>query len=336
MTDQPRWPRGAPDDERGHGQGGRFAPVGTPGTGGWVAQVAGKLQRGWANDDQARAELATIAAGHPPLYEGDVPAGQDGVPIQVLTSGNEAEVWRVDLPDGRSVIIKSYDSGDFEEEEFEDWEYENEQQRAEHEALRGQPSSVDIARANAEVVAALIAGAIGAPVAPVVLDPKADSIVWMGLIDGDSRLSGHDWATHDVTSPAGRDAWLLGLLDLLIYNNDRHGYNYIVKADGRPVGIDHGEAGLFSEGGMWPPNDDRDMHAGGAFAGLYFDDNPLTGRQHPRLTPNPLHPDDIAETRRRLRQLHAQGRFDDGHLRYMEAVLDMLHPHARGIVRLIP
>lgn len=198
MADQPRWPAGTPVRPDGGGPGGgRFRPVGRRGVGGWAEIVSGRLVRGWANDERSREELAQIAAG------------QWSWPGEEL-GGNTATTLRVDMPDGRSIVQKRF-QGWF-EEDFED------DPLAEAEGIFDEPYQTqqeDIDKARAEVVASLVAQAVGALVPPVVQHPEDPGTVFMGYIDGEAglHLPGRedywDELTNldelDVTSPVGQE-----------------------------------------------------------------------------------------------------------------------------------
>lgn len=98
-----------------------------------------------------------------------------------------------------------------------------------------------------EVWASQIGQAIGAPVPVVVEDPDDDSIVHMEWIDAEPAAAGVDseFEHEDAASLAEnaaemypRDALMLGLLDLLIGNRDRHVGNWLI-GNGGIYGIDH-------------------------------------------------------------------------------------------------
>lgn len=108
-------------------------------------------------------------------------------------------------------------------------------------AVRKRPETLEEARA--EYLTARVGEAIGAPVPAVVFDPTDESgrTVWMSYIDG---VPGVQWLISSRAEPlalASEDAVLLGLLDVLTLNRDRHDKNWLM-ADGAIVGIDHGEA----------------------------------------------------------------------------------------------
>ena len=96
-----------------------------------------------------------------------------------------------------------------------------------------------------EELAALLGRAIGAPV-PAVIRTGANEVL-MGYVP-DARTGwmamGRTKAIRAANQPKyvdSDDGRLLGLLDILADNRDRHGGNWLVrKEDGRIVGIDHG------------------------------------------------------------------------------------------------
>lgn len=324
MSDQPRWPAGTPVAPSGRGPGGgRYRSVGRPGVGGWVALLGARLSRGWANDEASRLELERIASDDVPLVmvdeDSDEELTEPGYPT-IDIAGGAGLVLRVDLPDGRSVVLKDYGSGGG--AEVEDQEAE------------GAWSAV---LARAEVVAAKVAQAVGALVPPVVRSPDNKSAVWMGYVDG--RLGWHSRVLDDddddgglsyldpYDGAAGSDAWRLGLLDLLIANNDRHGGNWLWTEQGRIFGIDHGNADALIGGGLPPPAGSASMVHDSPFADLYF--------RGIAFAPSPLHPGDLEVVAERLRKLHADGVLDQGEFDYMSRVLELLRPRARGDRRLI-
>lgn len=321
-NDQPRWPAGAPDDEHGHGQGGRFAPIGTPGTGGWLRQIGQRLDRGWANDGAARTDLMAVARRRL--------VGGLGEPANTY-DGDATIVRRYDLPDGRSVIHKI-----FNELGGEDAYVSDDPDDPEYGEFAEGPTDRDRVQAYAEWATAQVAGAVGAPVPPVVGDPQYPAEVWMGYVDGEQPSSGPggSWGiTMDKMLelvPHGHDdAWRLGLLDLLVSNEDRHNLNWLV-VDGKPVGIDHGAASVFS-GGAGMPADRGSLFGDGVFAGLYREPGGIA------LRDNHLHPDDIDAAAARIRGLgEGPDRLEQHEIAYMLEVLERLRPHAKGTRRLIP
>lgn len=234
---QPRWPRGTPVAPSGRGPGGgRFRGT-DPGLAlrhpGWLGAVAGRLGRA--------AHPAYLGLTGPQLR--DLADNPPGLPnVSRMAGGQQASTSLLTYGDGRQVITKVFGGNN-----------------AEHEA-------------QAEYLASLVGQAIGAPVPHVIMvDPRT---VWMGVIDGDTGLGiaraanpslsrdGLYDATDDLENQwADLDpAWRLGLLDLIVANNDRHPGNWMgrTEPDGtvRLAGIDHGMS-FFSFRGS-PPSAPRD------------------------------------------------------------------------------
>ncbi len=98
---------------------------------------------------------------------------------------------------------------------------------------------------------------------------------------------------HEVGSLDGR---LIGLLDLLLNNRDRHPFNWLVLDDHSIVAIDHGlsdfrhDAGKIDDAGLWPWND---------FTEQYLERRVGGGT----LAENDWHPDDLQVIKRRLEAL---------------------------------
>jgi len=242
-------------------------------------------------------------------------------------SGDAATVWRIDLPDGRSVVRKSYDEA---LSDYYDGEYDEQYDDDDGEYLsvddpRRRPAKEDEVHARAEWVSARVARAVGALVPPVVFDPQWGGAVWMGWVDGKTGIN-WDFEHQDkgATLAAKQDMWRLGLLDLLIINSDRHELNWLFTEDGRVFGIDHGYAGLFTD---FVPTEA--IGAISPFAQLYYDSGE-------KLKPNILHPDDIDDVIGRLGGLWEDGTLSEPEYNYMVRVMNWLRPHATGTRRLIP
>ena len=213
-SEHPRWPARAPG-----GRGGEFR-------GDWVQGVL--LQMDITPEQEIRETL------------------RDGKPVvrSVLAGGNSAETVVVDftMPDGstRKLVRKTSNAGDV----------------------------------RMETLASAIGRAIGAPVPAVVPDPDNDRRLWMPLLDGESPMEelrreyARDWANtapgdedeeidysemweldwvqeqeyellHDPDYADSIEGRLLGLLDLMILNRDRHIGNWLILRDGTVAGIDH-------------------------------------------------------------------------------------------------
>ncbi len=93
-------------------------------------------------------------------------------------------------------------------------------------------------QADAEQLASVLAEAIGAPT-PAVYRQDGKTI-FMGFVAGkQAAKAGEQAKVRAVDSPEGQ---LLGLLDVLTGNPDRHAGNWMITPAGKPVGIDHGLA----------------------------------------------------------------------------------------------
>jgi 8-oxo-dGTP pyrophosphatase MutT (NUDIX family) len=140
-------------------------------------------------------------------------------PRKRLTGGLSSDVHLVTLPDGRQVVHK-----------------------------RGNEDDPDLVRrqADAEVLAAVVAEAVGTRVAQVVRDPQDPNAVYMEYVDGPrpGRQAGIGISLELNEHP---DAVRIGLLDALIGNADRQA----IMSDGRPVGIDHEQAWVSGATGPW-------------------------------------------------------------------------------------
>lgn len=194
----------------------------------------------------------------------------------------------------------------------------------------------------AEVVSGWIGQAIGAPVPAIVRAPLPDDrgdsqsqvdryyaerTVYMEPLDG--RPFGE--ATPDrIDSLDGR---LIGLLDLLVVNKDRHPGNWLVLSDGSIAGIDHGivdldQSATSLEGAArWPRND---------FTEHYLEYRP---RRDGALRDNDWHPDDLAAIEWRLLALFATERWQQwaplagADEAAILGRLDAIRAKARGTVR---
>lgn len=277
---QPRWPAGTPVRPDGGGPGGgRFAPQGKVGGGVGMSvsrlrealqageQYEIKLPFGWVRatrvdrEDVTHYETLDGRAGvldRTTLFvrkAGTVPgSGYESVPdwaerisqqtdrrrhfvrrmmthaevasylgrddYQVTGRANGAfgEVEFRQYPNGQKLVYKKIYAGDLEEE------------------IRN------------EVQASLIARALGAPVPAVVRDPDDPDGLLMEYIDEPVRYRTDFWRGGTDRAAAKLDAQdtpsgrMLGLLDLLIGNRDRHDQNMLFQEDGGVVGVDHGRS----------------------------------------------------------------------------------------------
>lgn len=209
--DQPRWPRGAPDDEHGHGQGGRWASALSAAMG--AAGGAAQMLHGLMTHDRVAGYL-----------------GRTDYEVFGHAGGANGQVEFRRYLDGTRLAYKTL--SDFARNDSE---------------------------AKAEVESSLIGHAIGAPVAAAVHDPQYPRTgILMQYIDdavGDdegarntayNNLLGYTGGGYrplgaKPDGPTDPRAAMLGLLDTLIGNSDRHHANLRHSQTG-VVGIDHGGA----------------------------------------------------------------------------------------------
>lgn len=93
-------------------------------------------------------------------------------------------------------------------------------------------------QADAEQLASVLAEVIGAPTPPVYR--QDGRTIFMGFVTGrQAAAAGEDRRQAAIQSPEGE---LLGLLDALTGNSDRHMGNWMISPAGKPIGIDHGLA----------------------------------------------------------------------------------------------
>lgn len=159
----------------------------------------------------------------------------------------------------------------------------------------------------AETVAGLIGMAIGAPVPAIMPDPDDPHALYMDLVEG-AEPPHRDPTDEEANGVEGR---LIGLLDLLVYNRDRHNGNWLLLPGAwTPVGIDHGIVDLHAisvedqeDLGRWPWS---------RFTAPYLDSPRGAGRggllTH-YLGENDWHPDDLDEVERRLQALFETERY---------------------------
>lgn len=214
MADQPRWPRGTPVAPSGQGPGGgRFR-----GSGGQPA--------GWAE----RLAAAAAARGGFKLMTHEQVAsylGRTDYHVVGTSGGYQSTVEFRRYSDGTRMAYK---------------------QTHETESKLLTPEYT----ARAEAQASLVGQAIGAPVPAAVLDPDNPRSVLMEYIEsrnyppqfipGLGAATRVDAVRRARDTPEGR---MLGLLDTLVGNTDRHHGNVIITPDGDAVGIDQGLALAF-------------------------------------------------------------------------------------------
>jgi hypothetical protein len=223
---------------------------------------------------------------------------------QKLTGGESAVTELLTLADGTRVVRKSGVTADV-------------------------PDALD-----AEQAASLVARALGLR-APRVYRNAPDSI-WMEYVDDAitaEELRETDPAEWDARNRAALDlddGSLVGLLDVLISNQDRNTGNWMMTADGRTIPIDHGHSytvlGADFETYLPLPDQVDEVSGFGPFADSYTSGS------------NPLTRSDVPEARRRLERL----RPDFEHmgraswLNYSLQVLDKIEPEAAGYGSIFP
>lgn len=185
-------------------------------------------------------------------------------------------------------------------------------------------------QADAEELVALVADALGVT-APRVHRSDQDA-VFMDYMPG--QLAAQLPPTEQdrlVNTDAGR---LIGLLDVVVDNQDRHQLNWLVEG-GEPVAIDHGLAFRQPSTGQV---DAKTANAPGGIFAAHFT-LPLSTRPRDNAAPgadgwrdNDLTPADVAEARRRLEALRGEfDRLDRGEwLDQAQARLDQIGARAKG------
>jgi hypothetical protein len=239
-----------------------------------------------------------------------------------LTGGKLGVVERITLDDGTTVVSK---------ENLTDWY-----------GMDGRHQT------DAEQLAFLVAGAVGAPVPAVYRrDPQRVYMEWAeGRLAEEvfqERFGGNALAASLADIGADEqvrdlfemeDAVRLGLLDMLTGNVDRHVGNWFVTDDGL-VGIDHGNS--WSPTRLQPALNGSPKQAEEAIAVMMSDGLAahfvgFDGDETEFLRDNPLTAEDIAELRRRLEELRPRfvklGR--EEWLEYSLIVLDYLARFAKG------
>jgi hypothetical protein len=190
---------------------------------------------------------------------------------------------------------------------------------------------------DSEDLAGRIGAAIGAPVPGVVRTNDAE--VFMEYVPG-SKPGALFLNRYDLDERDGklgefldsRDGRLLGVLDLIVANNDRHDENWLVRPDGSIVGIDHGLSwGTGASSG-------QDAQSGSPRFDSKFAARLNSGRVGDGgWVPNDLTKADVTWMREQVAALRAdfdaQGRGD--WLDYSLARLDQIHEWARGTKDLV-
>ena len=215
-ADQPRWPRGAPDDPEGHGQGGRWRSRNQ--ATGWVEALSRRAVGTplWAD----RGKIARLAIQRP-------------IRESRLSGGAIAQTKMLEYDDGSVAVRKTFSDDD---------------------AGRGRASAEYLASLVAEAVGAPAPAVVKDPTNPdyaVIMgfvsgDPGT---VHTGSANAD------EWGQalyYLAVTDAGKR---IGLLDVLISNADRHSMNWVLSDEleepnhwggldqslRRPIAIDHSE-----------------------------------------------------------------------------------------------
>jgi hypothetical protein len=243
-----------------------------------------------------------------------------------LHGGQSAETLLFTLPDGRKIVRKRAP----------EWGDSDAPKRA----------------ADAEQLGSLVANALDAPSARVLRTDEATT--YIEFIPGDVLGGASDaWGgkVSDRVSAAVRQHGVqLGLVDVLIANQDRNLGNILQKDDGSFIGIDAANSWYAAELDDDSDDDDRNsfMDSGrlaligrldASYPASHFAREPRAGDPDfqygddlVKWIDNPLTPSDVDETRRRLEMLRSDfkrlGRED--WLDYSLSVLDELAPHAKG------
>lgn len=143
------------------------------------------------------------------------------------------------------------------------------------------------ADADKEELANLVGRAVGVDVPALVRGGPTQ--LYLEFVDG--PIGGQMIVGDRMKAIASDAGHQLGLLDVLVANNDRNSGNWLFR-DGRPVAIDHGYA--------W--NEEVDPWGTSLFAKPFIDLNENTGEIFPRPT-NDSSPADMALVRDRVSQL---------------------------------
>lgn len=337
--DQPRWPRGSPDDPEGHGKGGRWRSRGDATT--WTDQLYTRIagRPSWAD----RGLIARLAFQRP------VPGGR-------LSGGSIAQTEQLRYPDGQVAVRKIF--------------HDDGKEGGEERAVR---------RASAEYLAPLVGDAVGVVAPAVVKDPTdPEHAVIMGRVTGDlgavhTGNQGEEQWGQALMYLAETDAGMrIGLMDVLIGNRDRHSLNWFLSNEldtpfpwgwrnqeplRRPIPIDHSETfqDTYSDALRLRPIDraGREHTAPlemGAYRGFFSAWlQPPQGVRTPLDTivdfdvlayreKNPLHPDDVPVLRARLEKLRPQFANEDMLDQYqlMMRRFGHLARRAGGTVRMFP
>lgn len=216
MGEQPRWPRGTPVAPSGRGPGGgRFRSSGTT-AGGPIVGVGGPgvplSARDWVARLSSRLGRRERVWGLMSHEQVASYLDRDDFTVIGTAGGAYGDVQFRQYGDGQIMAYKRSRRGDETE-----------------------------ARTEAEV--SILAHALGAPVAAAVPDPADPTSVLMEYVPTVETPGGwDDLADLYEQSLQTRPGQLLGLLDLIVGNADRHRANVRFRPDGVVVGIDSGLA----------------------------------------------------------------------------------------------
>ncbi|HEX7160543.1 MAG TPA: hypothetical protein VF223_04810, partial [Trebonia sp.] len=180
-----------------------------------------------ATAQEVRAVGLAPRLAEPPYDERYAQLGQSSVLRRTDTrpmGGGEARVDQWTMADGQQIVYKDY-------------------------GAKGIMTAADARRAvDAETLAARVADAVGLPSAAA--RQAGEKSLYMEFIEGPSGATRVPWGGQipaDILE--SDDGKLMGLLDMLIGERDRHADNWIIRAsDGRLVPIDMGSAFLPGTG----------------------------------------------------------------------------------------
>lgn len=241
---------------------------------------------------------------------------------QELSGGGTGQVERVTLDDGTEVFGKTNTQ----------WQGRS---------VREQTDAEQLASRVGQVLEAPVTRVYRTGEATIVTDWAQGRVAEELYDDPDSAGDGPpdtEFLRGVVDSPAGR---LLGLLDVLAQNQDRHVGNWMVTDDGGLTGIDHGltwmDTDLNGRDGTPLPDDVvvQVARSGmqGPFLGAFFDEPHFEATGETRFRDlDFMTAGDVAEIRGRLEALRPEfehlGR--GAWLDYSLRVLSVLEPHATG------
>ncbi len=289
---------------------GSFSAVGASG-----AQIPGSHPT-----REGAAAAALRSAGYEPRLAAALASGI--VEDKKTATGLVAQTSRVKFGDGTKAIRKI--SGDVTSD-----------------LSPGQVSLSAKAQVDAEVLASRFGQALGVP-APgvhrvsdteIVMELAGSASAWSRVFKGSGKNSGEKldpWVNS-------RQGILLGLMDTVMGNYDRHAENWRVDKDGTIRPIDHGLAWNTRKGVTTPDEFGYALAATNPFAAHFGEEAVVRGAFGAQWKNNPLHPDDVPVLRAKLEGLRADfdaaGRsdwLDDAMVR-----VDVIARYATGSERLL-